>query len=491
MTTDQTPSSRGLNHHRIGLLGLAACLALLQTHNVFADQRKPNFVFVYTDDQRWDAMSVVQKEQGDKARFPWLKTPNMDRLAAEGHRFRNMFVVNSLCAPSRASFLTGRYGHLNGIVNNHTPFSDKNVTHATLLKAAGYTTAYIGKWHMDGQSGQRPGFDFSASFIGQGRYVDCPIEVNGKATPSKGWVDDVCTDYALEFIRANKDKPFSIAIGFKATHGPFQPPERHAKTYDGEQARAVPNLSVPPIYREPAKKTKVDPAAMQVPTNLGYFRCIAAADDNLGRILKELDDLKLADDTMVIFASDNGFYLGEHGLGDKRSAYDESQRIPLIVRYPKLPGKDRRIDQIALNIDLAPTLLDFAGVSAPKEMQGRSWRPLLEGKEVDWRKAFFYCYFFENGFPTTPTVTAVRTDTAKLIKYPGHDEWTEVFDLKNDPYELKNLAKNETATALRQELEAEYDRQTKAIDFRIPQFADDPSKPPPPKKKKKDGPAKE
>lgn len=437
---------------------------------------KPNFVFIYTDDQRWDAMSVVQREQGEKGRFPWLKTPNMDRLAAEGVRFRNAFIVNSLCAPSRASYLTGCYGYVNGVVNNHTAFPATNVTHATLLKAAGYATAYVGKWHMGRQSGQRPGFDFSASFIGQGQYFDCPVEINGKTTATKGWVDDVSTDFGIRFIQENKDKPFSLVLGFKATHGPFDPPPRRKETYAGEQARSVPNLHVQAIYKEGAKPNKtVDPAADKVPANLNYFRCITAADDNLGRILQTLDDLKLTDNTMVIFASDNGYYLGEHGLGDKRSAYDESLRIPMLLRYPKLGVKGKLIDPIVTNVDLAPTLLDFAGVAVPKEMHGRSWRPLLEGKTAEWRKAFFYCYFYENNF-AIPTVTAVRTDTSKLIKYPGHDDWTELFDLSRDPYELKNLFRDPAAATLRQELEKTYDREAKAIGFRIPDFADDPLK---------------
>jgi arylsulfatase A-like enzyme len=439
-----------------------------------ADAPRPNFVFLYTDDQRWDALGVVQREHGDRGRFPWLRTPNMDRIAAEGVRFRNAFVVNSLCAPSRASFLTGCYGHVNGIVNNHTPFNEKNVTHASLLKAAGYTTAYIGKWHMDGQTGQRPGFDFSASFVGQGRYVDCPIEVNGKVTPSKGWVDDVSTEYGIQFLKDNKDKPFVLVIGFKACHGPFDPPERHKNTYADEMARVVPNLKTPAIYRPDAPKPKEEPDG-KVPTNLNYFRCIAAADDNVGKVLQALDNLKLAENTVVVFASDNGYYLGEHGLGDKRSAYEESMRIPMMVRYPKLGKKGVVLDQMALNVDLAPTLLDFAGVPIPKEMHGRSWKPLLEGKTDDWRKAFFYCYFYERNF-NAPTVTAVRTDKAKLVKYPGKDEWTEVFDLEKDPYEIHNLAKDPTAAMLRKDLEAEYDRQSKAIAFRIPAFADDPAK---------------
>ncbi|CAN5637939.1 hypothetical protein BH11PLA2_BH11PLA2_17880 [soil metagenome] len=449
--------------------GLALILSLIPSL-VHAETR-PNFLFVYTDDQRWDAMSVVQKEQGDKARFPWLKTPHMDRLAADGVRFRNAFVVNSLCAPSRASFLTGCYGHVNGIVNNHTPFSDKNVTHATLLRAAGYKTGYVGKWHMGGQSGQRPGHDFSASFVGQGKYVDCPIEVNGVVRPSKGWVDDVSTDYAIQFIKDNKDRPFSLSVGFKATHGPFDPPQRRKEDYAGEQARAVPNLNTPAIYKTAGKKPAVE--GDKVPVNLNYLRCITAADDNLGRLLDLLDEMKLADNTVVIFASDNGYYTGEHGLGDKRSAYEESMRIPLIVRAPKLANKKgTTLDSISLNIDLAPTLLDYAGVAIPKEIQGKSWKPLLEGTSTEWRKAFFYCYYLEGNF-AVPTVTAVRTETAKLVRYPGHDDWTEAFDLTHDPYEMKNLVKDVASAGMVRDLQAQYEKQKEAIRFVIPEFADE------------------
>ncbi|MCX6910555.1 MAG: sulfatase [Verrucomicrobia bacterium] len=446
--------------------------------------RKPNFLFIYTDDQRYDALSVVQAEQGEKARFPWLKTPNLDRIAAEGVRFRNAFVVNSLCSPSRASFLTGCYGHVNGIINNHTSLAETSVTHASLLRQAGYATGYIGKWHMGRQSGQRPGFDFSASFVGQGKYFDCPFEVNGQTTPTTGWVDDVSTDYAGKFIRERKDKPFLLVLGFKTCHGPFTPPPRHADTYGEALARTVPNFATKAIYRQDgeaggakrkrAKLAQPGPPDEQgrVTTNLGAFRGITAVDENVGRLLKLLDELQIAGDTMVIFASDNGYYLGEHGLGDKRSAYEESIRIPLLVRYPRLQARGKLVDQFALNVDLAPTLLDFAGVAVPKTMHGRSWRPLLEGRPAaDWRNAFFYCYFREGGFDT-PMVTAVRTESAKLIKYPGHDEWTELFDLKADAYETKNLAKDPAFGTLKEQLEAEYQKQSAAIAFRIPDFAD-------------------
>jgi arylsulfatase A-like enzyme len=189
-----------------------------------------------------------------------------------------------------------------------------------------------------------------------------------------------------------------------------------------------------------AKKKAAADSADGVNINLNYFRCISAADDNLGKLLKVLDDLGLAENTVVVFASDNGFYNGEHSLGDKRSAYDESLRIPMIVRCPKLFPKGKVRDEMVLNIDLAPTFLELAGAAVPREMQGRSWVPLLTGKQTGWRQSFLAEYFYEQNFIGTPTLVALRTADAKLIKYSGHDDWTELFDLVKDPYEIKNLA---------------------------------------------------
>jgi arylsulfatase A-like enzyme len=454
----------------------ALLLLLVGLASLAAADRKPNFVYVFTDDQRWDALGVVQKEQGEKGRFPWLKTPHLDRLASEGLRFRNAFVVNSLCAPSRASLVTGQYGHVNGVTNNHTPHPEGNLSVATLLRPAGYVSGYFGKWHHGSQPGKRPGFDTSASFVGQGVYFDCPIEVDGVKTPSQGFVDDVTTEYAANFIKANKDKPFLMILGFKTCHGPFTPPPRHAKDYDGALARNVPNYGVPAIYAPagPNGAKGKTTEAKEVPTNLGMFRGINSVDDNVGKLLKVLDDLKLAEDTVFVFSSDNGYYLGEHNLGDKRTAYEESLRIPMLVRYPRGVKAGRTDDRMVLNIDPAATFLDLAGQPVPAAMQGRSWKPLMEGREdAAWRDSFFYCYFYEKGFGS-PLTTAVRTADAKLIKYPGHEEWTEVFDLKADPYEVKNLAGDPTYADLRQKLEAEYVKQAKAIDFAIPEFADKP-----------------
>jgi arylsulfatase A-like enzyme len=450
-----------------------------------AAPRKPNFLFIYTDDQRWDAMGVVQREQGDQARFPWFQTPNMDRIAAEGLRFRNAFVTLSLCAPSRAVFMTGRYNHVNGVANNQTFFPESNITHATAIKAAGYTTAYIGKWHMGGQRGKRPSFDYSASFIGQGKYFDCPFEIDGKQTPTKGWIDDVSTDYTIDFIKKHRDKPFSITLGFKTTHGPFEPPERAKNRFTDAKARPVPNLNVRAIYRtSPDQSTTADTKATGR-LNLGYFQCVSAMDDNLGRLLNTLDELGLAEDTVVIFSSDNGYYLGEHGLGDKRSAYDESLRIPLLVRYPRMIAKGTIRDELVLNVDLAPTIVDLAGVAVPREMQGQSWRPLFVGQPASWRHSFLAEYFWEANFPTTPTLVAVRTHTAKLIKYPGHEEWTELFDLANDPYETKNLVRDPGHRELLARMNVEFERQVKATGFHIPDYAHKPGEAAVKKNKKK------
>ncbi|HOA53125.1 MAG TPA: sulfatase-like hydrolase/transferase, partial [Thermogutta sp.] len=227
------------------------------TQAVFARSgagERPNILVLIADDQRYDALSVVQKEQGERGRFPWFQTPHLDRLAAEGVRFRNAFVVNSLCAPSRAVMLTGRYNHLNGIASNFRPFPLETVTYATILKQAGYVTGYFGKWHMDSQR-ERPGFDFFASFIGQGVYFNCPLLVQGVETRTEGWVDDVATDYALKFIRETtaEKKPWLVVLGFKSPHGPFTPPERAKERFTGCLARRTPNFDVRPPYLPEAR----------------------------------------------------------------------------------------------------------------------------------------------------------------------------------------------------------------------------------------------
>lgn len=459
---------------RLGALSrvlLLLLVAFAAGNSLRAADRKPNFVFIYSDDHRWDAMGAVQREQGQRARFPWMKSPNMDRLAAGGVRFRNAFVTLSLCAPSRAALLTGQYNHVNGIINNNTPFPAEAVTHATLLRAAGYRTAYIGKWHMGNQKGQRPGFEYSASYIGHGRYQDCPFEINGVSTPTKGWVDDVSADMAVEWIKKNRDQPFSIVVGFKSPHTPRggnNLPERLRKLYADESSRATPNCGVPAIFHVPDPKTGKYPTGLaDNAVHIDYLRHIAGVDENLGKIMDALADLGIADDTVIIYTSDNGYYLGEHCSGDKRSLYEESIRVPMLVRYPRLFAKGITVDDMALNIDLAPTLLDLAGLATPKEMQGKSWKELATGRvPVNWRQSFFAEYYKELG--DVPTMYAVRTKTHMLVKYPNHPEWTEVFDLRADPFEVKNLVAD---SALTQRLDAELTALMKDVKYTVPRDA--------------------
>jgi len=458
--------------------GKAALLALIGawigTRAAFAADNppphRPNFLFMITDDQRYDALGVVQKEQGVEARWPWFQTPNMDRIANEGVRFRNAFVVHSLCSPSRAAFLTGQYGHRNGIVDNSTQLSSNVVNQAELLRGAGYKTAYVGKFHMAFQP-DRPGFDYVASYTSQGEYYGSTFLVNGKPVKATNWVDDVATDYAIDFIRTNHAQPWMMMLGFKTPHTPRQPPERARHRFDGDSVKPAVNLKSMPSYGKGQRAFKGEEVGKPVETDtdsfgsdpylLNYFRAISAVDDDVGRILDELDKLNLAEDTVIVFAGDNGYYLGDHGLGDKRSAYDESMRIPMLMRYPRSGVHGKVIDDMVLNIDLAPTFLDLAGLTIPKEMQGQSWVPLLHGDDSHWRQEFMFVYLFERNLPATPPMLALRTPTAKLIEYPDRRAWTELFDLKADPYEQHNLANDPAHAALRKQLEKDLEAQKK------------------------------
>jgi arylsulfatase A-like enzyme len=431
-----------------------------------AAEKKPNFIFVIADDHRWDAMGAVQKEHAEKARYPWFETPSMDRLAAEGVRFRNAFITHSICSPGRAGFLTGQYTHANGVMDNGTPFPEDSVTHATLLRAAGYQTAYFGKWHMGNQR-DRPGFDHSASFVDQGTYQNCPVLINGVRTPTQGWIDDVSTDFAIDWLKQNHAKPFSLVLGFKSPHnrrgGPGLP-ARLRNLYEGKTTRRTPNCDLAAVYHKPlteADKGKERGLSANA-VHLDYLRHIKGIDENLGRLLDTLDELKLAEDTVVVYTSDNGYFLGERGLGDKRALYEEGLRIPFIVRYPRLFPKGKLVDELVINQDLAPTFLDLAGLPAHPAMHGASFKDLARGnKPANWRTSFLTYYRKELG--DTPTCHGIRTDSAKLIVYPKNPEWTEVYDLKNDPYELTRLPADGPLAA---SLKAELDKQMKAVGFK-------------------------
>jgi arylsulfatase A-like enzyme len=422
-----------------------------------------NFIVVVTDDQRWDATGFMQDRMaslGRTARFPWFSghTPGMDRLSEEGIHFDNAFCVYSLCSPSRATMLTGRYPHHTGIVDNATPFTDEHETYATLLQTAGYRTGYFGKWHM-GEQTDRPGFDEVVTFYGQGQYFGTTFyDENGTAdTTYSGWIDDVSTSHVLDFIteQAYSNRAFCAFLGFKTPHDKRidgNVPGRVAGLFDSEDAVSVPNLGIDPPFGG-GGGTQGDE------NTENYMELLAGADWNVVRLLDRLDELNLSTNTVVIFLSDNGYFRAEHRLGDKRAAYEESIRIPFMIRYPALQAVSNAVDHTVLNLDLAPTILDLAGVPIPDTMQGRSLKPLIEGQNPPgWRDSFLYTYSLDFAYPDkVPSMIAFRDDSGyKLINYPADSNWNELFNTATnvDQYEISNLYNSNAFTSVRADMQA-------------------------------------
>jgi len=415
---------------------------------------KPNIIFILTDDHRWDAFGFMDK--------PWLKTPNMDRLAHEGVHFANSFVTTSLCSPSRASFLTGQYARCHGVQNNLTPWEESNLTYLEVLKNQGYRTAFIGKWHMPGRDGLpdmvgQGKLDRMVSFTigtGQGIYYDCPLVVDGKEKKSKGYITDVLTDYGLDFMKKSKDKPFCLYLSHKAVHHNFTPPERHDGALDhvpfnkmGDNEKDLPMGLVHVPQRLNFKKNQQH-----------YYEALMGVDDSVGRVLQFLDDNGIAENTLIVYEGDNGYFWGERGLIDKRYAYEESIRVPHLLRFPRaIPDGGKKVEEMVLNIDLAPTLLAAAGVSAPRRMQGKSYLKLAQGKQTEWRDSFLYEYFDDLGFPHPP-IRAVRTKEYKYINYLEDRFKDELFNLKKDPHEQNNLIDDPQAAPKLRELKEELKR---------------------------------
>ncbi len=441
---------------------------------------RPNVLVVLTDDQRWDALGVVQREQGEAALFPWFQTPHLDRIAAEGARFANTFVTTSLCSPSRASFLSGRFARRHQVLNNFTEYPNDLPGYPSRLQAAGYETAYIGKWHMgEDNDEQRPGFDHWMSHRGQGNYFDNEFNLNGTRRQIPGYYTTVVTDHAVEWIRRPHPKPWLLVLGQKAPHGgPIQPEPRFEHALDAFPVRKPANYE---NYRLADGK----PAWLEesLPTWHGhhgplyglkeydrfvraYLATLLSVDESVGRVYEALKESGQLDQTVLVFTSDNGFVLGEHGRVDKRTMYEESIRIPLLVRYPPLARPGTVITQLVLSHDLAPTLLALCGAPPLKDVTGRSLVPLLQGKTRGWRTSFLYEYNYEAQFPYTPNVRGVRTDEWKLIRYPhgdgSPDRFTaELYNLKDDPDERRNLINDPAFASRRRSLERELERLSK------------------------------
>lgn len=450
------------------LVGLLFSCAVKKEEGV--DER-PNIIFIMSDDHASQAISSY----GSKINT----TPNIDRLASEGALFRNSFCTNSICSPSRAVILTGKYSHLNGVSDNAEVFNGSQDTYPKYLQAAGYQTAIVGKWHLKSEP---TGFDYWNVLPGQGAYHDPVLIENGNEKKYTGYVTDIITDQALSWLKDRKtENPFCLMVHHKAVHADWEADDKYADMFENikvpepttfnddyeGRAEQISNhqLLVGPSqwnihykYRfgeMPVVGTDQDKREWMYQRYIkDYLKCVASLDDNIGRLLDYLDESELRKNTIVIYTSDQGFFLGEHGLYDKRFMYEESLRMPLIMRYPKEIKPGSIIEDMALNLDFAETILDYAGVEIPKEMQGNSLRNLARGeKQEDWRDKMYY-RFYEEGYGIGPH-EGIRTENHKLIHFMHGNEAWELYDLDADPTEVKNLYSDESNDELIETLKSE------------------------------------
>lgn len=441
-------------------------------------RKRINFVFILLDDQPYDAFS-------HSGRYPFLKTPNLDKLASEGVRFNNFFCTTSLCSPSRASYLTGTYAHKHGVTQNDhrvDPDWESNPPFTVALQDAGYETAMVGKIHMklaEGKAHVRPGFDYWLSFQGQGEYFNPELNENGREFTEEGYMTDILTRYAIDWLtnRRNPSKPFSLFLWHKAVHEPFIPAERYAGVYKNENLPEPPFgtaretfLGKPEWQRIKAfdskwkEYTPVEslPVKEWNPKNrmyLSLLECLLAVDESTGEVINALEAIGELDNTVIIYASDNGYFMGEHTYWDKRIAYEPSMRIPLIMRFPGIMEPGKQVEQLCMNIDIAPTILNLAGVEIPEYMQGKSLLPLLENNgQTEWRSSFLFEYYVDDAYPYAgPDLLAVRTDSFKLVDAFLDKDIDELYNLTLDPGEMKNLISDpeykNVEVRLRRELE--------------------------------------
>ncbi|MDX1979152.1 MAG: sulfatase [Bryobacteraceae bacterium] len=412
-------------------------------------QKPRNVIFILADDHRYDAMGFLKGQE-------WLETPQMDRMAREGCHFPNAFVTTALCSPSRASILTGQYAHRHRIIDNNTRIPAGTTLFPQYLQKAGYATAFIGKWHMGGESdAPQPGFDHWVSFRGQGTYLPSAngLNVNGKRVAQKGHITDELTDYAIEWMNGRKrDQPYFLYLSHKAVHAEFHPAERHKGKYAGRK------FNYPATMAATGDMARGRPLWVQNQRNSWhgveypyhsaldiaefyrqYAETLCGVDDSIGRVLDALKDRGELDSTLVIYMGDNGFAFGEHGLIDKRTAYEESMRVPLLARCPELFEGRKVAREVVANIDIMPTVMDAMGLKPPSSSDGRSWLPVVTGKATEWRKELLYEYYWERNFPQTPTMHALRGDRYKFIRYHGIWDSDELYDLEQDPRETNNL----------------------------------------------------
>ena len=481
-------------------------LALAFAYQAFPNAKPLNVLFIFSDDHAYQAISAYGSNRN--------KTPNIDRLAKEGMIFHRAFVTNSICAPSRAVILTGKHSHLNGQLTNGMRFDGAQQTFPKLLRKTGYQTAMIGKWHLKSDP---TGFDFWQVLQGQGPYYNPPMNTPEGVKRITGYTTDVITDVTLDWLKngRDKDKPFFVMSQHKAPHRNWQPGPKHLNKYDGI------DLPEPETLRDDYKN-RLSPASTQAMTISGhlsasdlklrapgnltpeqrakwdaaynpknkafeeaklegdellkwkyqryvkdYLRCIDSVDENIGRLLDYLDKSGLAENTVVIYSSDQGWYLGEHGWYDKRWMYEESFRTPLLVRWPGVTKPGSENHDLVQNLDYAETFLELCGVERPKDMQGESIVPLLKGKKPgDWRKSLYYHYYEFPGAHSVRRHYGVRTEKHKLIYFYNLDGW-EMYDLEKDPNELNSVYGKPEYASLTKELKSELARLRKL--YKVPE----------------------
>ncbi|MCJ7774373.1 MAG: sulfatase [Desulfobacterales bacterium] len=463
LTTNQFFDLSYTRRESLKLIGSAAALAGISglgfPSSLFASQqrKKPNIVFILTDDHRWDCLGVMG--------HPFLQTPNMDRLANEGLLFKNAFVTTSLCSPSRASFLTGQYASVHGVQNNFSRWDEtKNITFMEHLKNGGYDTGFIGKWHMPGGSlPNLPGVDLFVSFTkkdGQGDYFNCPVYVNHELTPNKKpYITEELTDYAIDFVKQKRDNPFCLYLSHKAVHHDWKPPEHLKGMYkDADLSHLAPGSDK---YNTWTNLNWLE-GTMGNMHNVyrRYCECLVSVDEQVGRLIDALEHKGILDDTLIVYAGDNGYIWGEHRLYAKHYPYEESIRVPYIVRPPKgyMTDPGRRADQMILNIDLAPTLLDMAGIPIPGKIQGESFLPVLNSSRASGRESWVYELFRDFPFGgRVPPHKALRTNRYKYIDWQLCKS-PEIYDLHEDPREMNNLFGAERGKSLAIDLKAKLER---------------------------------
>ena len=461
------PCGAGCSRIAVFLAALALLLACLPSA---ADgQPLPNVVVILVDDLRWDEIGA--------AGHPYVETPHIDKLAANGAYFRNAFTVAPLCSPSRAAFLTGQYIHTNGIYDNlaRNIQSHRLETFPRELSHR-YDTAFIGKWHMGNDDSPRPGFDHWSGMRGQGAAIDPEFNIDGERKVVEGYVTDILTNMATAFIERDRNEPFLLYLSHKALHpnitqlddgssttAPSGPPgfvaaERHKGRYAGKEPPRRPNYGVVPTDK-PALMREFDGVTPLGPDSITSDKTIIerqemllAVDDGVGAIVAALDSNGQLDDTLIVFASDHGFWYGEHALGsERRMAYEEGIRIPMILHYPARIDAGSVHDEMVLSLDLAPTVLEFAQQEDIElNLHGRSLVPLLDGKNTGWRQSFLVEYYSDTVFGRMRNMgyRALRTKRHKYIRYTALSGMDELYDLEADPYELRNLARDDDYSEL-------------------------------------------